>query len=239
MLEDDLWLANARAANAAAAALAEAAGPERLVYPVEANELFVRMTADEAAALRAQGYDFYDWGPGEVRFVTSWDQDMDAVGAARRRDPSPVNRASDPSDDADRRVDHHPVHHLHRRVGIDLDRHPRPARHGPAAMVGRLSLHHRRRRHGAGRQMEGPVAEDRPRRADRRAGARDHPVQRQLQQRLSGRAVHHLGRGGDGVRAAADPQQPARLGLPRPEAERPVPLGGAGRGCRRRPAVRP
>lgn len=80
LLENDLWLANARAANAAAAALAEAAGPERLVYPVEANELFVRMTAEEAAALRALGYDFYDWGPGEVRFVTSWNQDLEAVG---------------------------------------------------------------------------------------------------------------------------------------------------------------
>ena len=80
MLEGDLWLTNARAANSAASALAEAAGPERLVYPVEANELFVRMTADEAAALRAQGYDFYDWAPDEVRFVTSWDQDLGAVG---------------------------------------------------------------------------------------------------------------------------------------------------------------
>ena len=80
MLEDDLWMTNARAANAAAAALAEAAGSDRLVYPVEANELFVRMTADEAASLRTMGYDFYDWGPGEVRFVTSWDQDLDAVG---------------------------------------------------------------------------------------------------------------------------------------------------------------
>ena len=80
MLKDDLWLSNARAANAAAAALAEAAGPERLVYPVEANELFVRMTAGEAAELRSQGYDFYDWGPGEVRLVTSWDQDLHAVG---------------------------------------------------------------------------------------------------------------------------------------------------------------
>ena len=79
MLENDLWLANGRAANAAAAALAEAAGPERLVHPVEANELFVRMTADEAAAIRAQGFDFYDWAPGEVRLVTSWDQDMAAV----------------------------------------------------------------------------------------------------------------------------------------------------------------
>jgi len=79
MLDNDLWLANARAANDAAAALAEACGSERLVYPVEANELFVRMSSDEAASLVGQGFDFYDWGPGEVRFVTSWDQDMDAV----------------------------------------------------------------------------------------------------------------------------------------------------------------
>jgi len=78
MLEGDLWLANARAANEAAAKLAGAAG-DRLVYPVEANELFVRMTAEEAAAIRAQGFDFYDWAPGEVRLVTSWDQDMGAV----------------------------------------------------------------------------------------------------------------------------------------------------------------
>lgn len=78
MLKDGLWLTNARAANRAAATLAQAAGG-RLVYPVEANELFVRMTDDEAASVRAQGFDFYDWAPGEVRLVTSWDQDMDAV----------------------------------------------------------------------------------------------------------------------------------------------------------------
>ena len=52
MLDGDLWLANARAANAAATTLAEAAG-DRLIHPVEANELFVRMTADEAAAIEA------------------------------------------------------------------------------------------------------------------------------------------------------------------------------------------
>ena len=51
--------------------------PQR--HAVEANELFVRMTAGEAASLRARGYDFYDWAPGEVRLVTSWDQDMRAV----------------------------------------------------------------------------------------------------------------------------------------------------------------
>jgi len=78
MLEGDVWLDNARAANAAAQVLA-AACEMRLVYPVQANELFVRMTAGEAAALRAQGFDFYDWAPGEIRLVTSWDQDMAAV----------------------------------------------------------------------------------------------------------------------------------------------------------------
>ncbi len=78
LLEEDVWLDNARAANAAAQALAKAAS-RRLVYPVQANELFMRMTPTENASLRAQGFDFYDWGPGEVRFVTSWDQDMAAV----------------------------------------------------------------------------------------------------------------------------------------------------------------
>jgi threonine aldolase len=78
MLEGDIWLDNARAANAAAAALAEAAAG-RLVYPVQANELFIRVSGQENAALRAEGFDFYDWGPGEIRLVTSWDQDMDAV----------------------------------------------------------------------------------------------------------------------------------------------------------------
>ena len=87
MLEGDAWLRNARAANAAAARLAEAAGAERLILPVEANEIFIRVTPQEAAALRAQGFDFYDWGPGEARLVTSWDSDpghVDALAAAIR-----------------------------------------------------------------------------------------------------------------------------------------------------------
>ena len=76
MLEGDLWLHNARSANAAAQIIAQAAG-ERLLYPVQANELFLRLTAAEADALRAQGFDFYDWGVvdenwGAARLVTSW-----------------------------------------------------------------------------------------------------------------------------------------------------------------------
>jgi threonine aldolase len=78
MLDDDLWLANARAANAAARVVAGAA-PERLTYPVEANEIFLKLNADEADGLRAAGFDFYDWGPGEIRLVTSWDQQGEEI----------------------------------------------------------------------------------------------------------------------------------------------------------------
>jgi threonine aldolase len=84
MLEDDLWLDNARAANRAAQMLAKAA-PQRLVYPAEANEVFLKVTANEAERLRRQGFDFYDWGPGEIRLVTSWDQaqhDVERLAAA-------------------------------------------------------------------------------------------------------------------------------------------------------------
>jgi threonine aldolase len=84
MLEDDLWLDNARAANAAAQTVAKAA-PGRLIYPVEANELFLRVTDEEADDLRRQGFDFYEWGPGEIRLVTSWNQqkqELDPLVAA-------------------------------------------------------------------------------------------------------------------------------------------------------------
>ncbi len=78
MLEDDVWLDTARAANDGAAMLAAAAG-DRLVHPVEANEVFLRATPAEAAALRAKGFDFYDWAAGEIRLVVSWDQRADQI----------------------------------------------------------------------------------------------------------------------------------------------------------------
>ena len=76
MLEDDLWLANARLANAAARMIADEAG-DRLVYPCEINELFVRMDAAERATLREQGFAFYDWDDASVRLVTHWATDAD------------------------------------------------------------------------------------------------------------------------------------------------------------------
>ncbi len=76
MLDGDLWLENGRAANRGAALLGAAAG-DRLIHPVEANEVFLRASPAEAARLRAAGFDFYDWADGEVRFVTAWDSDQD------------------------------------------------------------------------------------------------------------------------------------------------------------------
>ena len=80
MLDGEVWLRNARAANESAARLAAAAG-DRMILPVEANELFIRVTPDEAQRLRDAGFDFYDWGPGEARLVTSWDSDPGHVDA--------------------------------------------------------------------------------------------------------------------------------------------------------------
>jgi threonine aldolase len=79
LLEHDLWLDNARSANAAAQQLAKAV-PDRLVYPVEANEIFLKIDAEDAAQLSRQGFDFYEWGSGQIRLVTSWDQDPQSVG---------------------------------------------------------------------------------------------------------------------------------------------------------------
>ena len=74
MLDGDLWLANARAANDAAQAIIADAG-ERLMHPVEANEVFMRLTSQEREALRSQGFEFYDWGEEAARFVAAWDSD--------------------------------------------------------------------------------------------------------------------------------------------------------------------
>jgi threonine aldolase len=83
MLDGDLWLDNARAANAAAAEIA-AAAPARLLHPVEANEVFLTCTATEREALRGAGFAFYDWGPDAARLVTSWDARAEHVGALVR-----------------------------------------------------------------------------------------------------------------------------------------------------------
>ncbi len=94
MLEDDLWLETARAANAAADALADAfreAGIEP-EWPVEANAVFARLPKRAADALRAEGAAFYAWGPETgsrplYRFVCSFattQAEIDAFGYSLR-----------------------------------------------------------------------------------------------------------------------------------------------------------
>lgn len=88
LLEHDQWLANARAANAAAQELAGACAG-RLIEPVEANELFVILSEPEKTALRGAGFDFYDWpapqgAPGAARLVTAWNSDPVHVAALAR-----------------------------------------------------------------------------------------------------------------------------------------------------------
>jgi threonine aldolase len=96
-LSDDLWLANARHANAMAGALARGLGAlhgVRVLQPVEANELFVAMPEALVAALEGDGFQFYRWPyPGfeaavAIRLVTSYataPADVEAfIGAARR-----------------------------------------------------------------------------------------------------------------------------------------------------------
>ena len=82
-VEHDQWLATARSANAGAQRIG-AAFAERLVSPVEANEVFARLAPAEAERLRAAGFKFYDWGvPADriARFVVAWDTPEAAVDA--------------------------------------------------------------------------------------------------------------------------------------------------------------
>jgi threonine aldolase len=80
-LADGLWLENARHANAMAAALEQGLSKlngVRLLYPRQANELFIALPDPVTARLRAAGVLFHPW-PGDrpdekaYRFVTSFE----------------------------------------------------------------------------------------------------------------------------------------------------------------------
>ena len=84
-LAEDLWLRNARRANALAQRLA--AGLPDVVRPVEANILFVRLAPEDAASLQQQGFLFYDWpvfGADAYRFVVGFDSTEEEVDALIR-----------------------------------------------------------------------------------------------------------------------------------------------------------
>jgi threonine aldolase len=91
-LSDNLWLANARAANRAAARLADGLSSiagARLAYPVEANEVFAVLPEAAIDALEGEGFGFYRMGgAGMIRLVASFntgDADVDTFVAAAKR----------------------------------------------------------------------------------------------------------------------------------------------------------
>ncbi len=73
-LANDLWLRNARHANALAQRLAS--GLRDVLRPVEANVVFTRFAPEAARSLREQGFLFHEWplfGPDAVRLVVGFD----------------------------------------------------------------------------------------------------------------------------------------------------------------------
>jgi threonine aldolase len=98
-IETGVWRRNAVRANKLAQRVALAAGP-RLMHPVEANEIFVKLGDAGKRRLREAGFEFYDWGSersGEARFVVSWDQperEVAALSEALSRLQQPVNIVS-------------------------------------------------------------------------------------------------------------------------------------------------
>lgn len=89
MLQDGLWLKLAHQANARARELAEGfvriAGAE-IVWPVQANEVFAKLPADKAAAMRSKGALFHTWSEADslYRFVCAFDKTTEDIAALLR-----------------------------------------------------------------------------------------------------------------------------------------------------------
>ena len=85
MLEGDAWLNNARHANRCAkmleAALRDVNGV-RILFPCQANSVFVEMPVAMSAALSERGWHFYTFiGEGGARFMCSWDTTEEDISA--------------------------------------------------------------------------------------------------------------------------------------------------------------
>lgn len=77
LLQNDAWLRHAEHANGCARLLAELVSDVpgvSLMFPVEANGVFLQMSEPALAALSARGWRFYTFiGAGGARFMCSWD----------------------------------------------------------------------------------------------------------------------------------------------------------------------
>jgi threonine aldolase len=83
LIENDLWLRNARHANAMAARLWERLGAcpnVRLLAPVQSNAVFIELPAAVQARLREKGWRFYTFlGHTGCRLMCAWDTTPETV----------------------------------------------------------------------------------------------------------------------------------------------------------------
>jgi threonine aldolase len=84
LLENEVWLKNARQANEAALKLASGlqdCGAE-IVFPVESNAVFSRLDLKVAQKLRERGWDFYKFiEPDIYRLMCAWSTPEEAISA--------------------------------------------------------------------------------------------------------------------------------------------------------------
>ena len=81
--DGDVWLKNARHANAMATRLHErirGLNGIRIMFPVEVNAVFAEIPPKAQAALRAKGWRFYTFiGAGGCRLMCAWDTAPETV----------------------------------------------------------------------------------------------------------------------------------------------------------------
>ncbi len=84
LLENDVWLKNATHANETAAHFAnsiEKIADVHIMFPVHANEVFVKLKPEVEVGLRQRGWVFHTFIGGSNRFVFAWDSDRKRVDA--------------------------------------------------------------------------------------------------------------------------------------------------------------
>ncbi|HOA72946.1 MAG TPA: low specificity L-threonine aldolase [Phycisphaerae bacterium] len=102
MLENDVWLRNARQANHCAQLLEERLRNVpgiSIMFPRQANSVFVDMPARLAQAVRERGWHFYTFIGGGARFMCSWNSseaDVEALAADIRECAELINGNGSP-----------------------------------------------------------------------------------------------------------------------------------------------
>jgi len=84
LLENDVWLKNATHANEITTHFAngiETIADVHIMFPVHANEVFIKLKPEVEVGLRQRGWVFHAFIGGSNRFVFAWDSDRERVDA--------------------------------------------------------------------------------------------------------------------------------------------------------------